>query len=103
MKKKAKMILPKYVMLDLATGETSDYPISEKLAVDYIGGKALGARLLFDLMPKGVEPISPENVIIINTSPINGTGAPSTSRFNMTFKNVMTGGIASSNCSRPLE
>ena len=101
MKKKSKMILPKYIMLDLATGETSDYPISRQLAIDYIGGKALGSRLLFDLMPKGVEPISKENVVIINTSPINGTGAPSTSRFNMTFKNVMTGGIASSNCGGP--
>jgi aldehyde:ferredoxin oxidoreductase len=29
---------------------------------------------------------------------MNGTGAPSSSRFNMTFKNVLTGGIASSNC-----
>ena len=98
---KTKMILPKYVLLNLETGEVSDYPISEELAIDYIGGKALGSRLLFDLMPKGVEPISKENVLIINTSPINGTGAPSTSRFNMTFKNVMTGGIASSNCGGP--
>lgn len=93
--------MPKYVMLDLATGEICDYPISEKLAIDYIGGKALGARILFDLMPAGVEPISQENVLIINTSPINGTGAPSTSRFNLTFKNVMTGGIGSSNCGGP--
>ena len=29
---------------------------------------------------------------------MTGTGAPSSSRFNMTFKNVLTGGIASSNC-----
>ncbi len=101
MKKTKNIILPTYIMLDLTTGETSDYPISEKLAMDYLGGKALGARLLFDLMPKGVDPISKDNVLIINTSPINGSGAPSTSRFNMTFKNVMTGGIASSNCGGP--
>ena len=92
------MILPKYALIDLATGEVRDYPISEKLFSQYIGGKALGSRLLFDLMPAGVEPVSAENVLIINTSPMNGTGAPSTSRFNLSFKNVMTGGIASSNC-----
>lgn len=92
------MILPKYVLVDLSTGQVSDYPISEDLFVKYLGGKALGSRLLFDLMPAGVEPISPENVIVINTGPMNGTGAPSTSRFNISFKNVMTGGIASSNC-----
>ena len=92
------MMLPKYVLIDLATGKTSDYPISEELYIKYIGGKAIGSRLLFDLMPVGVDPLSADNVVIINTCPMNGTGAPSTSRFNLTFKNVMTGGIASSNC-----
>lgn len=92
------MILPKYVIIDLATGLVRDYPISEDLYIKYVGGKALGSRLLFDLMPKGVDPLSKENVLIINTCPMNGTGAPSSSRFNLSFKNVMTNGIASSNC-----
>jgi aldehyde:ferredoxin oxidoreductase len=92
------MILPKYALIDLSTGEVSNYPISEDLFSKYIGGKALGSRLLFDLMPAGVEPISADNIIIINTGPMNGTGAPSSSRFNLSFKNVMTGGIGSSNC-----
>ncbi len=92
------MNLPKYALIDLGTGEIKDYPISKEFYENYIGGKALGSRLLFDLLPVGVEPLSAENIVIINTSPINGTGAPSSSRFNMTFKNVMTGGIASSNC-----
>lgn len=92
------MTLPKYITIDLSSGEVSDYPISEKLYKNYLGGKALAARLLFDLMPAGVKALSSDNVVIINTSPMNGTGAPSSSRFNMTFKNVMTNGIASSNC-----
>lgn len=92
------MILPKYAVIDLRSGEVRDYPISAELFQNYIGGKALGARLLFDLLPVGTDPLSADNVIIINTSPMNGTGAPSSSRFNITFKNVMTGGIASSNC-----
>ena len=49
-------------------------------------------------MPKGTDALAPESVIIINTGPLTGTGAPSTSRFNMSFKNVLTGGVASSNC-----
>ncbi|MBP8640993.1 MAG: aldehyde ferredoxin oxidoreductase family protein [Oscillospiraceae bacterium] len=92
------MTLPKYILIDLSTGKISDYPISKELYENYIGGKALAAKLLFDLMPAGVKALSADNVIIINTSPMNGTGAPSSSRFNMTFKNVMTNGIASSNC-----
>ena len=90
--------LPVYARVDLTTGSVERYPISGKYFKKYIGGKCLAARLLLDLTPPGIDPLSPEAVIIINTGPLNGTGSPSSSRFNLSFKNVMTGGIASSNC-----
>jgi aldehyde:ferredoxin oxidoreductase len=92
------MKLPVYAIVDLNTGKAERYEIGRELYRNYVGGKTLGARLLYDLTPAGLDPLSPEAVVIINTSPANGTGAPSSSRFNMTFKNVLTGGIASSNC-----
>lgn len=92
------MILPVYASIDLNTKEIKDYPISGKLYEEFMGGKTLGAKILYDLLPKNTAPLSPEAILIVNTSPANGSGAPSSSRFNMTFKNVLTGGIASSNC-----
>ncbi|MCE5189228.1 MAG: aldehyde ferredoxin oxidoreductase family protein [Eubacteriales bacterium] len=92
------MKLPSYAMIDLAARKVSRFEISEALYKSYIGGKTLGARLLYDLTPAGVDPLGKDAIVIINTSPANGTGAPCSSRFNMTFKNVLTGGIASSNC-----
>jgi len=92
------MKLPSYAMIDLTARKVSRFEISEALYKSYIGGKTLGARLLYDLTPAGVDPLGKDAIVIINTSPANGTGAPCSSRFNMTFKNVLTGGIASSNC-----
>ncbi|MEG2987968.1 MAG: aldehyde ferredoxin oxidoreductase family protein [Oscillospiraceae bacterium] len=92
------MKLPNYAIFDLTTGKMEHYPISRALYETYLGGKTMGARLLTDLTPPGLDPFSPESVVIINTGPMNGTGAPSSSRFNMTFKNVLTGGIGTSNC-----
>ncbi len=92
------MKLPNYAKIDLSSGKVSTFPISEKLFYNYLGGKILGSKLLLDLLPKEIHPLSPESILIINTSPANGTGAPSSSRFNLSFKNVLTGGIASSNC-----
>ena len=88
---------PAYLKINLSTGEQSVYPISHEYFKKYMGGKCLGARLLLDLTEPGLDPLSPEALFIVNTGPLNDTGAPSTSRFNITFKNVMTGGIASSN------
>jgi len=90
--------LPCYAKIDLTRGKTEIFPVSGDYFENYIGGKALAARLLLDLTPPGLDPLEPAAVLIINTSPLNGTGAPSSSRFNMSFKNVLTGGIASSNC-----
>jgi aldehyde:ferredoxin oxidoreductase len=90
--------LPVYAKIDLDTGKTEPFIISEDYYRKYIGGKTLAVRLLLDLMPQGIDALAPAAVLIINTGPLNGTGAPSSSRFNMTFKNVLTGGIASSNC-----
>ena len=95
------MILPVYAQVDLTNGRWRKCTISARLFEQYLGGKALGARLLTDLTPAGLDPLSPEAVLIVNTGPMNDTGAPSSSRFNMTFKNVLTGGIASSNCGGP--
>lgn len=92
------MELPRYVEVDLSTGIFNDYPVSRDYFERYLGGKALAARILYDVLPSWVDPLSSENVLIINTGPLTGTGAPSSSRFNVTTKNVLTGGIASSNC-----
>ncbi len=89
---------PVYAMIDLSSKKVSRYEISKQDFKKYIGGKMLGAKLLTELTPAGLDPLAPRAVVIVNTGPANGTGAPSSSRFNMTFKNVLTGGIASSNC-----
>lgn len=92
------MELPKYLILDLSSGKVTDYPIGEKTFKKHLGGKILGARILTDLTEKGLDPLEEKSVVIINTGTMNDTVAPSSSRFNMTFKNLLTGGIASSNC-----
>ncbi len=92
------MILPLYLKIDLSKGTSEDYEISQEDFKKYLGGKALACKLLMDLTEPGLDPLSPEAMLIINTGPMNNTGAPSSSRFNLSFKNVLTGGIASSNC-----
>lgn len=92
------MYSPKYLKLNLSTGENEIITIPQNITKKYIGGKILAAHLLYSMTKPGIDPLSEEAMIIINTGPLNGTGAPSSSRFNMTFKNVLTGGIATSNC-----
>jgi len=84
--------------VDLTTGHIGNYelPRAERLA--FMGGKILGARILWDLLEPGVDPLGPSNVLVFTAGLLNGSNAPSSSRFNCSTKNVLTGGVASSNC-----
>lgn len=62
--------------IDLSTGKTKVSPLTEEYAKKYIGGIGLGMRLLLDNSKPGVDPLSPENPLILTTGPFSGTMAP---------------------------
>ncbi|MEM5790083.1 MAG: aldehyde ferredoxin oxidoreductase family protein, partial [Syntrophobacteraceae bacterium] len=57
---------------------------------DYIGGEGLGAYLLYKELPPRTDPLSPANIIMFLTGPLNGTACPAT-RLNVSFKSPHTG------------
>ncbi len=84
--------------VDLAARTWRLYPVPELTFEQFLGGKALAARILWDEIEPGIDPLSPKNVMVFTTGPLTGSGAPAASRFNCSSKNVLTGGIISSNC-----
>lgn len=87
----------KVLDIHLGTKKCSTYDISDKDRALFIGGRFLSTKILWDELPKGIDPLSPENLIIIMTSPLTGTGAPSTSRYDISAKSPLTGAIGHSN------
>jgi aldehyde:ferredoxin oxidoreductase len=56
----------------------------------FIGGRGLGAYLLFKALPAGIDPLSPHNVIIFGCGPAQGTTAPYSSRCVLNTKSPLT-------------
>jgi hypothetical protein len=71
-----KGILGKLLDIDLTSGKTKEIGIPDETAKKYLGGRGLGARLLFDLLPAKTEPLSPENILIFLTGPFTGSMTP---------------------------
>jgi len=88
----------KILRVDLSRGSclVEDTPLG--LARDYIGGRGLGVKMLFDEMDPRVEALGPENKLIFATGPLTGTGAPAGGRFIVASKSPLTGAIANSCC-----
>lgn len=90
--------LNKVLEIDLSKKTFSTVLISEKLRRLYLGGKGLGLKLLYDRLKPGVDPLGEENLIVIMTGVLAGTGAPCSGRFHAVFKSPLTGIIGSSSC-----
>jgi aldehyde:ferredoxin oxidoreductase len=87
--------------VDLTTREVTEHPWTDDDRRATLGGKAMAARILWDLLPACTDPLGPDNVVVISTGPLTGTGAPSTSRFNVSALSPLTGTLGTSNCGGP--
>jgi aldehyde:ferredoxin oxidoreductase len=87
-----KGICGKLLDIDLSSGRTKEIGIPTEVVAKYIGGRGLGARLLFDLLPAKIGPLSPENLLIFLTGPFTGSMAPGSSKFVVVTKSPLTGG-----------
>jgi aldehyde:ferredoxin oxidoreductase len=87
----------KILEVDLTSRQINTLPLDVEMAKLYLGGRGLGARLLWDLVGPEVEPLSPENVMIIATGPLTATGYQTSNRFSISTKSPLTGTILDAN------
>jgi aldehyde:ferredoxin oxidoreductase len=83
--------------VNLTRGTTKTEPLDPKLARAYIGGRGLGTKLLIDEIDPKLDPLAPNNKLIMATGPLTGTGASTGGRYMVITKSPLTGAIACSN------
>ena len=87
-----KGICGKLLEIDLTSGKTRTTTVSFEMVEKYIGGRGLGARMLYDILPAKTDPLSPENVLIFLTGPLTATLVPGSSKFVVVTKSPLTHG-----------
>jgi len=81
--------------VDLSKGKISKEPTASYSA-DFIGGRGINIRMLYDGSPPEVAPLDPASPLIFGIGPLCGTPVPS-SRVEVTAKSPETGFLGSSN------
>ena len=82
--------------VDLSKAQIREEPLNEDWTRQFIGGKGLGIRYLYDLVRPETDPFSPENVIILMVGPLTGTIASTMSRMANITKSPQTGTMSDS-------
>jgi len=81
----------KLLRVDLTSGELRDEVLDEERARAFAGGSGLAARIVFDMVDGGTDPLGPENPLVFMTGPLVGTRMPSAGRFGVAALSPLTG------------
>ena len=87
----------KLLTVDLTTEEIELADFPEGLARQFLGGRGINAWFLAQHVGAGIEPLAPENVLVLSCGLLTGTQAPSSSRLHVGARSPLTGLLGSSN------
>jgi len=65
--------------------------LDPQLAQMFLGGLGYNAMILYDEVGPEVDPFSPDNIVVISPGTLNGTGAPTACRTEISTKSPLTG------------
>lgn len=87
----------RFLRVDLTTKTFKEEPFDEKFAQKWVGGRGFAAKILYDELKPGIDPLEPDNKLIVALGPIAGIPAPNTGKTVVAAKSPITGGYGDGN------
>ncbi len=87
----------KVMRVNLTEGTITHEPLNMQWAEQYLGQRGLATKYLVEEVDPKVDPLSPENKMIMTTGPLTGTMASTGGRYSVVTKGPLTGAVACSN------
>jgi len=84
--------------IDLSKKEAKFEDLPDEIYKNYLSGVGLGAKILFDRMKPGADPLGPDNILGFVSGLLTDTGSLFTGRFLVVGKSPLTGGWGDANC-----
>ena len=84
----------KNLFVDLTSGKTERKKLSDEFIAKYVGGRGFGAKLIWDNLLKHdfkIDPLGPENLLVIAPGPLTGAYLPSSGKCSFTSISPATG------------
>jgi len=78
--------------VNLTTGSLQQEPLPEEIARKFIGGRGLAAKILWDELPAGIDPLGPDNKLVAAAGPFADSTIPGGTRHGFFAKSPITGG-----------
>ncbi len=86
-----------FLQVNLSKNKAVAQSYDANLALNYLGGRGFAARILWDKLEVGVDPLSPENRLVFAAGPLTGFSLPNSGKFVVAAKSPLTGGYGDGN------
>lgn len=83
--------------VDLGRGEFREWRYPGEMTRMFLGGRGFAAKILWDYLKPGTDPLSPDNLFIVAVGPLTALPGPSTGKVVVAAKSPLTGGYGDGN------
>ncbi len=91
------MLNRKMAIIDLANGKIVVKVIPRKIRRLYLGGRGIDMNLLYNYIKPRIDPLGPENVLLVGAGLLTGIPALGSGRCDIAAKSPLTGAVGDSN------
>jgi aldehyde:ferredoxin oxidoreductase len=81
----------KLLRINLSKREATEESIENSVIKDFVGGRGFGIEYLYRELRPGIDPLSPDNILLLVPGILGGTNAPGFSRWMAMTKSPLTG------------
>jgi aldehyde:ferredoxin oxidoreductase len=86
-----------FLQVDLTKKKSAPQQYSEHLALNFLGGRGFAAKILWDTLLQGTDPLSPQNKLIFASGPLTAIRLPNSGKLVVASKSPLTGGYGDGN------
>lgn len=87
----------KILRVNLSSNKISTQKFNSEFALSFLGGRGFAVKILWDELTPGIDPLSPENKLVLATGPLTGLPIPSSGKIVAASKSPLTGGYGDGN------
>ena len=86
-----------FLRVDLNRNKAVADSYGQNFAFNFLGGRGFAAKILWDQLKPGVDPLSPDNKLILAAGPLTGFGFPNSGKLVVAAKSPLTMGYGDGN------
>ena len=86
-----------FLKINLTKNKAYADSFDSNFAFNYLGGRGFAAKILWDCLKPGTDPLSPDNKLVFAAGPLTGFGLPNSGKLVVAARSPLTGGYGDGN------